>query len=131
MSHTAKIRELQVNDLDALGRAAADIGLELVRGQKTYRTYSTQKCDHAIRIPGNAKAYEIGVVGAKDGNYDLMQDTFVGGNGMVAMVGGSECYKLKQSYAAQVALAHYQQEGWANAEPVRTEDGFVHLRFQN
>lgn len=132
MSHTAKIQELKIRNLDALDRAAAELGIELVRGQKTYKTYSTQKCDHALHLKGNREAYEIGVVADKQeaGTYDLMQDTFAGGHGMVAIVGGPDCGKLKQSYAAQLALEHYQQEGW-NVTETRTEDGYRYLRCQN
>jgi hypothetical protein len=129
VSHTAKILGIVVNDLDCLGKAAADLGLELVRDQKTYRTYSTQKCDHAIKMTGHSDAYEIGVVKSKDG-YDLMQDTFMGGRGMVAAVGGMDCNSLKQSYAAQVALAHYQNEGW-NVTQHKMEDGRIILRAMN
>lgn len=128
MSHTAKIPNVKVNDLDALDRAAADIGLQLVRDQKTYQTYSKQKCDHALRLP-NSGAYEIGVVKAGD-HFDLMQDTFLGGKGMVDAVGGHEAPKLIQSYAAQVAMAHYLQEGW-NVTKTQTEDGRIFLRCQN
>ena len=129
MSHTAKIHGLVIKDLDCLGKAAADLRLELVRGQNTYRTYSTQKCDHAIRMTGKSDAYEIGVIKSKEG-FDLMQDTFCGGKGMVAAVGGPECNRLKQSYAAQVAVAHYQQEGW-NVTQTQLEDGRIVLRAMN
>lgn len=129
MSHTAKIPNVKVNDLDALYRAAADIGLQLVRGQKTYKTYSTQKCDHAIVNMNDRQMYELGVVKEGD-HYNLMQDTFAGGRGMVGLLGGHEAPKLIQSYAAQVAVAHYTQEGW-NVEKTQLEDGRIILRAMN
>ena len=77
MSHIAEVN-LLVQDLDALQRARHRLGLELVRHQQTYRWYGTSvgdhplptgfakddlgTCEHAIRIPGNDHAYEIGIV---------------------------------------------------------------------
>lgn len=130
MSHTAKIPNVKVNNLDALDKAAADIGLQLVRDQKTYKTYSVQKCDHAIVNPNDRSMYELGVVKNKAGDFDLMQDTFIGGRGLVAMLGGHDAPKLIQSYATQVAVEHYTQEGW-NVQQTRLEDGRVILRAQN
>lgn len=40
MSHVATI-DVEVKDLDALAEAAARIGMELVRGQSTYRCWYT------------------------------------------------------------------------------------------
>lgn len=129
MSHVSKIPNVVVNDLDALDRAAADLGLKLMRDQKTYKTYSTQKCDHAIVNPKDSSMYQLGVVKEKD-HFNLMQDTFMGGKGLVEILGGHEAPKLIQSYAAQVAMAHYQQEGW-NVTQTQMEDGRIILRAQN
>jgi|SRR5580698_2995433 hypothetical protein len=129
MSHTAKIPNVNINDLDALERAAADLGLELVRDQKTYKTYSVQKCDHAIRHQTDRNMYELGVLKEGD-HFKLMQDTFMGGKGMVEVLGGHEAPKLNQSYAAQVAMAHYQNEGW-NVTTSKLEDGSIVLRALN
>ena len=75
MSHIAEVN-LLVQDLNALHRACQR--LELVRGQQTCRWYGRSVGDdpvpvgfakeelgtseHAIRIPGNDRAYEIGIV---------------------------------------------------------------------
>lgn len=95
MSHVATI-SLQINDLDALAKAAETVGLRLVRNQKTYAWWGrsvgdyplpagfTAKelghCDHALVqvdkdgeiIPGKSghgpeSVWEIGVVSRRDG----------------------------------------------------------------
>ena len=129
MSHVAKIPQVKVTDLDALDRAASDLGLTLMRGQRTYKTYSTQKCDHAITNRLDKQMYELGVVKEGD-HFNLMQDTFMGGKGMVALMGGHDAPKLQQAYAIQVAAAHYQAEGW-NVTETKTEDGWRYIRAQN
>ena len=81
MSHIAEVN-LLVQDLNALHRACQRLGLELVRGQQTYCWYGRSvgdyalpvgfakedlgTCEHAIRIPGNDRAYEIGIVTRRD-----------------------------------------------------------------
>lgn len=93
MSHVATV-DLDVKDLDALATACQRLGLELVRGQTTYRWYGQSvgdyplphgfteqdlgHCEHAIRIPpADAEAlkatqrgqepYEIGICRYKPG----------------------------------------------------------------
>ena len=64
MSHVVKLK-LQVRDLSALELAAAELGCELVRDQKTHLYYAGNraKCDHVIRVKGaGAQTYEIGVI---------------------------------------------------------------------
>lgn len=117
MSHTVEI-ELFINDLDALEEAAKIIGAELVRDQKTFHSYNNGTCEHAIRLPGNKQAYEVGVVARRDGKpgYTLMTDFFVGGYGMEDVIGkGGK--KLEQAYTVAKACKHYRRKGYA----VRTE----------
>ena len=68
MSHVATI-DIEVTDLGTLAAAAKRLGMELVQGQKTYRWFAGRQgdCEHAVRIPGDNKAYEIGVVKRTDG----------------------------------------------------------------
>lgn len=86
VSHVATIN-VEIKSLDDLEAAAKSIGLELVRGQRTYRWYGRSvgdypvpqgfaadelgTCDHAIRVPlsvdGADRCYEIGVCGRRDG----------------------------------------------------------------
>jgi hypothetical protein len=128
MSHVATI-DIEIKDLDCLAKAAQQLGLELVNGQKTYRWYGRSvgdyplptgftaedlgKCEHAIRIPGNTAAYEIGVVARRDGKpgYTLQWDFYCGGYGMEKIV-GQNASKLRQEYAAQVATKHMQRQGY-------------------
>jgi hypothetical protein len=128
MSHVAKI-ELEIKDLDALAKAAASLGLELVRGQKNYRWYGRHvgdyplpqgftredlgSCEHAIRVPGSDRAYEIGVVQRRDGKagYTLLWDFWQGGYGLQAKV-GSDGQKLRQAYTTEAAVANYTRKGF-------------------
>ena len=60
MSHISKI-ELEVKDIQVLISACKRLGLELLKGQKTFKWYGKEAgCDHAVRVPG--ADYEIGVV---------------------------------------------------------------------
>ena len=102
MSHTATLR-CKVENLDCLEKAATDMGLVLQRDKKTFKAYSTGKCEHAIGVKGNASAYEIGLAKqGKDKHYSMMFDDYNGGNGLMAIV-GTNCHKLVQNYALEVA----------------------------
>jgi hypothetical protein len=132
MSHVATI-DIEIRDLDALEQACRALGLELVRGQQTYRWYGQHvgdyplpagfavedlgRCEHAIRIPGakiegDLAPYEVGVVRRRDGRpgYSLMWDFFAGGYGLQQRV-GKDCTKLKQQYAVAVATRTAQRQG--------------------
>jgi hypothetical protein len=105
MSHTVEIKDLLIRDLAALGRAATRLGLELVMGQTNYRWYGTVvgdhplptgftsqdigKSEHAIRIPNQPDAYEIGIVTRRDGlpGYALHWDFWNGGYGLTDRIG--------------------------------------------
>lgn len=144
MSHISTI-QLKVNSLEALGKAAEDLGCELVRGVKKYKWYGGQmsgqqlpagfttkdlgKCEHVIRVKGaDAKTYEIGVAAARDGSggYVLMTDFFAGGYGLVDKVGNNASF-LKQGYAAEVAIAQARRKGLKNCQKVRNADGSMTL----
>jgi hypothetical protein len=131
MSHVSSV-ELEVKDLDALERAVQSCGLELVRGQTSIRWYGRHvndyhgadaahkhgispseygKCAHAIRIPNNKEAYEIGVRDKGDGTYQLYYD-FWGPGGAIVKLVGKGCEKLKQHYAKAVAIQTLQKKGF-------------------
>lgn len=142
MSHVATV-DIEVKDLDALQAACVRLGLELVRGQQTYKWYGTHvgdhplpegfaeedlgKCDHAIRVPNNSQAYEVGVVRRRDGRpgYTLMWDFWAGGQGLQAKV-GPDCQHLKREYAAVVATRQAQRNGFRVQEH-RRQDGSIQL----
>jgi hypothetical protein len=144
MSHVSTF-ELEVNDLDALDSACKQLGLELVRGQKQYRWYGRSvgdyplpagfteqdlgKCDHAIRIPGNPNAYEIGVVKNRNGRgYQLLWDFWQGGYGMQAKV-GKDGEKLKQQYEVQHGVRHWQRKGYRVMTTTQA-NGHIQLRVK-
>lgn len=128
MSHVATV-DVQIMDLDALSEACQALGLELVRGQTTYRWFGRHvgdypvpqgfqksdlgQCSHAIRIPGNPGAYEIGVVERRDGQvgYCLMWDFWNGGKGLQAVV-GADCKKLRQEYTKAVTVKALRRQGF-------------------
>ena len=124
-SHTVVI-DLLVSDKGALVAACAVLGVQFREEQKTFRRYhGTERCDAAICVPDNAKAYEIGVRDNHNGSFDLCADFFMGGYGLTDYV-GDEAYKLKQEYAAQVATQQYEMDGYSISRTV-TEDGRIVL----
>lgn len=144
MSHVTAI-DVEITDLGALGAACRRVGLELVRDKKTYNWYGKSvgdtaipdgftvadlgHCDHAIRVPGMPKAYEIGVVRARGGQpgYVLMLDEWAGGRGLIEKC-GKGCSALKQAYAAEVAIAAAQREGF-HVNELAQDDGSVQLQL--
>jgi hypothetical protein len=114
MSHIAVI-QLDVTDLPSLARAAQICGLEFVPGQTEYKWFGRWvgdsplpegidiadlgKCSHAIRVPNNDTAYEIGVVAKPGGGYTLLWDFWAGGKGLEALA-GTACVNLRTEYAA-------------------------------
>lgn len=142
MSHVAEM-DMEIKDLEALDAACKQMGLELVRDQKTYKWWGHSvgdyplpkgfkeqdlgKCDHAIRIPGNREAYEIGVMPRRDGRpgFTMLWDFYNGGYGMEKMV-GHEGNKLKQEYAVQTAMKNVPRGYRVSRE--RQADGRVFIR---
>ena len=155
MSHVATI-SLEIRDLDALAAACGLLGLELVRGQKVYNWYGRSvgdsklpdgftveelgKCEHAIRIKGTSlngqinknMPYEIGLANRRDGKsgYVLMWDTYQGGHGLVAKVGGEQCDKLRQNYAVEVAVRIAKRTGHRVIKRTIRSDGSVQIVTQ-
>ena len=142
MSHVSLIA-LKVRDLDALDAACRRLGLELVRGQKTYRWYGVQvggyplpegltaadlgKCDHAIRVPDLPGAYEIGLVRRTD-HYALLWDFYAGGYGLEAKV-GPQCGRLKQAYGVELARREGRRRGYSLTETAQS-DGSIRLTIR-
>ena len=118
MSHIATV-DVEITNLDDLAAACKRIGLELVRGQQTYKWFGhviegdpipegftaeeLGRCDHAIVVPGDhsladIQPYEIGVVKRRDGKpgYQLMWDyNGFGGFGLAEFVGCEFDHKTK------------------------------------
>lgn len=145
MSHVTTM-PIQVKDLKALELAAKELGMELVQ-QSTFRWYGTHvgdyplpqgftkedmgKCEYALRLKGNSRAYEVGVCKRRDGKagYTLLWDFWAGGHGLQAAV-GKDGQKLIQGYAVQVArqeLQKFNRDGFRMTQH-RKPDGTVVLK---
>ena len=117
MSHISTV-DTQITDLDALEAACKELGLELRREQKQHKTYGDQKnqCDAAIILPGNARAYEIGLVLGEDGKtYEIKHDEWQGAGGMV-QAAGRGAKKLLVEYGRARTKQIAQQKGWSYRE---------------
>ena len=145
MSHVATV-DVEVKDLDALAEAARAVGLELIRGQTTYRWYGRHvgdyplpagyakkdlgMCEHALRIPDgpdkHARAYEIGVVRRRDGKpgYALMWDFYSGGFGLEERV-GKDCQNLRREYALTVATRAAVARGYQVNKQTQPGGGYL------
>lgn len=126
MSHLVKVK-VQVKDLDALEVAAGKLGMVMNRGQATYRWYGVSvgdyplpegfseeqlgKCDHALSIPGNSGAYEVGVVDHHDGNFSLLFDFWSGGYGLMEKI-GKDAGKLIEEYSMAAIENECAAQGW-------------------
>lgn len=125
-SHIVKIATV-IKSLDALKAAAAALGLEFRQGQQTYRWYGRSvgdyplpdgidskqlgRCDHAIGIPGDHKAYEVGVVKMPNGTYSLLWDFWNGGYGLESAI-GKDGGMLTSEYNLQAAIEAANSLGW-------------------
>jgi hypothetical protein len=145
MSHVATV-DLEIKDLEALKAACVELGLEFREGQRKYKWYGHSvgdyplpagfkeadlgKCEHAISVAGNAKAYEIGLArypqgtvkrvkladGTEvdrdvSGQWTMLFDFWSGGYGLMEKV-GQNCGTLAQRYAAVVAEKQARKQGF-------------------
>jgi len=111
MSHITKMK-LQVYSIPALQFAAQELGLGW-REDTTYKWFGSpyqdmQKtaevdekdlgtCDYVIYVPGNARAYEVGVKRMGDGHYELLYDPYNNGYGLMPII-GPDGETLKDAY---------------------------------
>jgi len=125
MSHIATIK-LRIDNLPALARACKRLGLELMQGQASMKSFQDGlKCEHAIRHSGNMSAYEVGLVKSKDGGYEMVYDNFdyhLTINS-IAHVAGDGLEKIRQLYAAEVAANQASIDGWCNVQINFNEQG--------
>lgn len=146
MSHIATV-SIQIKDLESLKKACKDIGLEFREGQKTYKwfgrwvnDYNGQdaaykngikpedygKCEHAIGVPDNSNAYEIGVVKRSDGKgWALVWDFYAGGYGL-EKIAGKDCGNLVQNYTKNVTIKKMRSLGYEVEQKV-TANGEIEL----
>lgn len=126
MSHTV-VMEFSIDDKGALEIAAVALGLEYRHGQRTFRRYhGTDGCDDAISIPGNSKAYEIGVQAKADGSgFELLWDNYCGGYGLTDKV-GEDGKRLYDEYNAAFLTKQYENDGFSISR-TNAEDGRILL----
>lgn len=122
MSHVTTI-DLFITDLDSLEKACDRLGLELIRGQKTFRSYQLGlKCEHLIRVKGNTVAYQMGLVKRADGKagYSLSWDHTMARelvekvtyDGKISYGKSGNADKLKDWYAAEVTRKQMKRQGF-------------------
>ena len=149
MSHVAVV-DIEIKDLNALARACENLGLVFNEGQKTYKWYGSSvgdyplpagfkasdlgKCAHAISIPGNNKAYEIGICKNPNGKgYVPLWDFWAGGFGLQAKV-GDNCDLLTHEYAKEVARAQVSSlakaQNWTVTEDFDPATGETTIRLR-
>jgi hypothetical protein len=125
MSHTSQI-ELEVTDLGALEEAAKSLGLEYIKGQKTFRQFAGQngRCQHAIRVPNNSQAMEIGVSETgRPGRFRLETDFYNRGYGLQDFV-GQDAMRLKQAYTTEYTKRQWKKKGF-KVKTTTDEQGYV------
>jgi len=132
MSHVTAVETI-FEDLDAAEQACKPLGLELARGQKTYKWFGSWvndyhgddaaykhgidpkdygKCEHAIRVKGNPDAYEVGLVKNPNGpGYVLIYDFWAGGQGLQAAI-GKDAGLLRREYALAVGMRDAARKGF-------------------
>lgn len=111
--------ELEVKDLDAAARAARRLGLELRKGQRTFRQHISHgagdQCDHAIGVIGSTSAYEIGMIKKEGGVYQLKFDHYQRGKGLMEKVASGDRLdnigKFQQAYATEVVIGEFKRAG--------------------
>lgn len=149
MSHVSYI-DLEVNDLDALERAASSCGLELVRNQTTIRWYGRWvrdyhgddaaykhgvspdqygHCTHALRIPDNKDAYEVGILDNGDGTYKIYFDHWGPGKAIVDKIGRNG-EKLKQQYVKAKAIQALQKKGFSLKSEENLDSGTLKVTMK-
>jgi hypothetical protein len=143
VSHVTAI-ELSINDLDALAKSGKQLGMELLQ-KDNFKWYGVHvgdfplptgftkadmgKCEYVLRIKGNSKAYEVGVVKRRDGKpgYTLLWDFWMGGHGLEDAI-GKDGSKLKQEYALQTATKELLRKGFKIERKVNAKTGKPQMR---
>lgn len=127
MSHFTKC-DLKMTNMEALKRALQDMKLgyeEATEGQTvSVRGYRGQTLDAAISVPMGS--YDVGVVRADDGTFDLVADWW----GVETSKGVSEeefKTQLRQRYAYHNVLIACEAKGYTVEEEVNQEDGSIQL----
>lgn len=145
MSHVVDLG-LEINDRESLEMAAQMLGMDC-REKNTFKWFGTHvgdyplpagfkkedmgKCDFALGVTGNDKAYEIGVVKRRDGKpgYQLLWDFWAGGHGLEKAI-GKDGGLLKQEYSAQVQMKEARRLG-LRVKRSTDEQGRIRLQVRS
>lgn len=140
MSHVSTLK-LRVKFLNELNLAGQDLGMELIPAHQ-FKWYGQHvgdyplpegftkeemgKCAYVLRIKGNDRAYEVGVVPSKihKGEYELMWDFWQGGFGLQEVI-GENGNKLKQKYAEIVSTKYLRKLGMRVTRSVTADNKIV------
>ena len=132
MSHVIRVK-IKVKNLAALIAAGAELGLEFVEGQKTYKWFGQWvgdyalpegftaaqlgHCTHAMRLRnGDSRTYEVGIVEtATPGEFELLWDFWAGGYGLQAAIGEGGS-KLIAGYVQEQTRQTLDAQGWMYQE---------------
>ncbi len=127
MSHFTKC-ELKMTNLEAIKRALEELGLPFVAEQAgqaaVVRGYRGQTLDAAIKI--DMGKYDIGVVLAADGTFDLIADWW----GVETTHGATEeefKNRLSQRYQYHNVKMACEAKGYTVEEETNEEDGTINL----
>jgi len=150
MSHVVSVSVI-VKSLDALEEACKACGLILRRNQTHWKWFSKWvddyhgsnaaykhgispkdygKCLHAISVPGNKQAYEIGVIqNPKGDGFVLVYDFYQGGYGLEALA-GKECQELTQQYTKYATLEELKNMGITEYQQTQDAEGNIELTVE-
>lgn len=103
---------IQITSLDDLRTAAEACGLEYDPTATSFRWFdgSRSACVAALRVPGNPRAHEVGVVKTPKG-YGLQYDPWQGGYGLEAKA-GADLDKLRDEYTTAVSTRQMMRQGY-------------------
>jgi len=130
MSHVADV-DIKIKDLEAFAAAVKALGGEWNREATEIQWYGRflddWSSDRAARnridptrfgktdkgeitFPGCS--YSMGLLKNDDGSFTPYYDTYGGGRGLTAKLGGMDCPKLKDEYAAAVSMRTLARKGF-------------------
>jgi hypothetical protein len=117
MSHYSQVTS-EMNDITAIKKACADLGLMITEGGQVGGYYGKGSNAEWV-ISGIGGKYEIGLV--KDqvsGNYRMVYDKW---DGSIEGKLGTDCYKLTQSATFHKFAETAESMGWDVQTPQRIE----------
>jgi len=155
MSHVEQVNIVVPRDFDALARAAAACGGELIVGQRTHawwgrwvgdysrpesavaqgadpKTFGT--CDHAIRILGQVGVngtdgpWEVGIRETPEG-FKLFYDNYGRAGKALEAKFGKDLELLTNHLLAEVAINELSVDGWRYEKHIG-EDGSIELELE-